>query len=167
MKAAVSHLLGEPPGTALPILQGTWVGRVRTGGRRGLVWEGVEAELSGLPAASVEGSQGTRTASMRTMRWWAVSVKEKSLGSFVPPSLSVLHPHHIHFILLQWMHTCEIGGVQRCKAETYCFDTGFFISFYMSYEGAENLLTDLGCYSSQSSPFNSSNSLTKALCVFY
>ena len=41
------------------------------------------------------------------------------------------------------MHTCEIGGVQRCKAEMYCFDTEFFISFYTSYEEAENLLTDL------------------------
>lgn len=39
--------------------------------------------------------------------------------------------------------------------------------FYTSYWEAENLVTDVALYFSQSSPFGFSNLLTKALCVFY
>lgn len=51
----------------------------------------------------------------------------------------------------------------------YFFDTEFFISFmfYTSYWEAENLVTDVQLYFSQSSPFGFSNVLTKALCVVY
>lgn len=42
-----------------------------------------------------------------------------------------------------------------------------FISFvfYTSQEEADNLVTDVGFYCSQSFPFEFSNSLTNALCV--
>lgn len=129
------------------------------------MWEGVEADLSAHQQPLWKGLSDTGSVYV-DHEMVSCQCAREVLG-IICASLSVLHPHRIHFILLQWMHTCETGGVQRCKAETYCFDTEFFISFYMSYEGEENLLTDLGCYSSQSSPFSSSNSLTKALCVFY
>ena len=69
------------------------MGRVRTEGRRGLVWEGVEADLSALLAASVEGSQVT-------LEIVSCQCEREVLGIICAPFLSILHPHHIHFILL-------------------------------------------------------------------
>lgn len=100
-------MLGELSGTALPILLNRahgWKSEDRR--QKGLVWEGVEAGSQCAPS-SLCGRVSSDTGSVYVDHEIVSCQCEKEvLGSFVPPSLSILHspPHTLHPSLLVDAH---------------------------------------------------------------